>query len=48
LGKKEEDKSDLAFHLIFHRFSPFNCCLSVVLLFDKGDYLENLQIVFLS
>ena len=21
----------LAFHLIFHRFSPFNCCLSVVL-----------------
>ena len=23
--------SGLAFHLIFHRFSPFNCCLSVIL-----------------
>ena len=23
--------SGLAFHLIFHRFSPFNCCLNVVL-----------------
>ena len=23
--------SGLALHLIFHRFSPFNCCLSVVL-----------------
>ena len=23
--------SDLAFRLIFHRFSPFNCCLSVIL-----------------
>ena len=22
--------SGLALHLIFHRFSPFNCCLSVV------------------
>ena len=27
--------SGLASHLIFHRFSPFNCCLSVVLLLDK-------------
>ena len=24
--------------LIFHHFSPFNCCLSVVLSRDKGDY----------
>ena len=23
--------SGLALHLILHRFSPFNCCLSVVL-----------------
>ena len=23
--------SGLALHLIFHRFSPFNCCLSVLL-----------------
>ena len=40
--------SGLAFRLIFHRFSPFNCCLSVVLQLDKGDYPENLQIVLLS
>ena len=32
----------------FYRFWPFNCCLSVVLQLDKGDYLENLQIMFLS
>ena len=37
--------SGLAFYLIFHRFSPFNCCLSVVLQLDKGDYPENLQVV---
>ena len=32
-GKQHNQKqiSDLAFHLIFHNFSPFNCCLSVVL-----------------
>ena len=28
-------------------FSPFNCCVSVVLLFDKGDCPENLQIVWI-
>ena len=44
----QQQISNLAFHLIFHRFSPFNCCLSVVLYLDKGDYSENLQIVFLS
>ena len=38
--------SDLAFLLIFHRFSPLNCCIGVVLLLDKGDYPEYLQIVF--
>ena len=27
-------------------FSPFNCCSSVVLWIDKGDFLENLYIVF--
>ena len=37
--------SSLAFHLIFHCFSPFNCCLSVVLYLDKGDYPDNLQVV---
>ena len=31
---------------MFHRFLPFNCCICVVLLLDKGDYPENLQIVF--
>ena len=36
----------LAFHLISYRFSPFNCCLNVVLSLDKGDYPENLQAVF--
>ena len=42
-------KSGLAFQLsilIFHRVSPFNCCLSVVLQLDKEDYPENLQVVF--
>ena len=27
-------------------FSLFDCCLSVVLSLDKGDYLENMQVVF--
>ena len=27
------------------RFSPFNCCLSVVLQLDKGDYPDHLQTV---
>ena len=40
--------SDLAFHLIFHCFSLFSRCLSVILQLDKRDYPENLQIVFLS
>ena len=38
--------SGLALHLIFHRLSPFNCCLSVVLQLDKGDYPENLHVEF--
>ena len=32
----EKHVSGLAFHFIFHRFSPFNCCLRV------GDYPQNL------
>ena len=37
----------LAFHLIFsHRYSPFNCFLSVVFLRDKGDYAENWHVEF--
>ena len=27
-------------------FSPFNCCLSVVLQLDKGDYPEDSHVVF--
>ena len=37
----------LSFFIIFHHFSLFNC-LSVVLQLDKGDYPENLQVVFVS
>ena len=33
--------SGLALHLIFHRFSPFNCCLYAVLWLDKGGYPEH-------
>ena len=33
--------SGLALHLIFHRFSPFNCCLNAVLWLDKGGYPEH-------
>ena len=33
---------------IFHRFSTFNCCLSVVLQLGKGDYTECLHFVFCS
>ena len=42
----QKQTSALALHLIFHRFSLFNCCLSVVLQFDKGNYPENLHVVF--
>ena len=38
--------SGLALHLIFHHFSPFYCCLSVVLWLVKGDYPKNLHAVF--
>ena len=31
----------------FYRFQPFNCCLSVVLQLDKGDYPKKFQIVCL-
>ena len=34
-------------HLIFSSFLTFNCCLSVVLSLDEGDYPENMQIVCL-
>ena len=37
---------ELAFYLIFHRFSPFNCWLSVVLLLDKGDYPKIRRLCF--
>ena len=38
--------SGLALHLIFHHFSPFNCCLNVDLVLDKWDHPENSQFVF--
>ena len=41
----ETNTGNGAFHFIFHRFSPFNCCLSVIMLLDKGDYPENLQVL---
>ena len=50
--KKEEKKrrrrsvSGLAVHLIFHRFSPFNCCLRVVSWLDKENDPENSHVVF--
>ena len=34
------------FFFFFHRFSPFNCCVSVVLQLDEGEYSENLQAFF--
>ena len=38
---------NISFYIsFFHRFSPFNCCLSVVLWLDKGDYPENSHVVF--
>ena len=40
--------SVLALRLIFHQFSPFNRCLSVILWLDKGDCPENSHIVFCS
>ena len=36
----------LALHLIFHGFSPFNCCLNVVLQLGKVDYPKNLNVAF--
>ena len=38
--------SVLAFISFFIGFQPFNCCLSVVLQLDKGDYPENSHDVF--
>ena len=31
LFNQKKQMSGLALYLIFHRFSPFNCCLNVVL-----------------
>ena len=36
----------LALHFIFHSFSSFNCCLSVVLQLNKVYYPENSHVVF--
>ena len=43
--KTKEEKKKISFFLIFHRFQPFNCCLSVVLSLDEGDFPENVHIV---
>ena len=43
---RQKQMSGLVLHLIFCRFSPFNCCLGVVLSLDKGNYPENWHSVF--
>ena len=45
-GRSEKNKDCCRSESHFHRFSPFNCCLSVVLLHDKGDYSKNSHVVF--
>ena len=42
LQKLNQNKS---FSFIFHRFSSFICCLSVILWLDKGHFPENLNTV---
>ena len=44
--KKIKKISGIALRLIFHRFSPRNCCLNVVLYPDKGYYPENSHVAF--
>ena len=41
-----EDEPHQTLHLIFHHFSQFNCCLSVVLQPDEGDHPQNSHVVF--
>ena len=41
---KTQPKQDMFFSIIFHRFSPFICCLSVVLWLDKGNFPRKLCI----
>ena len=41
----DHDRHDNIFSSVSH-CSPFNCCLSVVLWLDKGDYPENSHVVF--
>ena len=47
LNKRQKlNQNKISFSLIFHRFSPFICCvLSVVLWLDKGDFPEKLHTV---
>ena len=42
---KQKKISGLVLHLIFHRFSPFNYCLGVVLWLKKEDYPKNSHVV---
>ena len=44
LNQKQISGSGL--HLFFIVFPPFNCGLSVILLLNKGDWPENLHVVF--
>ena len=46
IAHRPQKVSGLALHLICNRFLPFNCCLSVLLYLDKGDYSENSYVVF--
>ena len=43
---KIKEVRELALHPIFHRFSTLNCCLSLVLYLEKGDYPENSHVAF--
>ena len=42
---KSKPKQEKTFSFLFHLFWPFVCCLSVVLLLNKGNFPENVQTV---
>ena len=43
--RAQKQISGLVLHLIFHRSSLFNCCISVSLELDQGAYLRNSYVV---
>ena len=42
---KQLSPKKISVSLIFHHFQLFNCCLSVILWLDKGDFQKNIHIV---